>query len=453
MLPGWAFSFVAAIQASLSVLLVISYGAISAHFSLLSVSTARGISKACVRMFLPALILTSIGAELAPSSAKDYLFVLYWALFCHLVSFVLGIIAHLALKMPDWTTPALMFNNTTSYPLLLVAALEQTGILHKLHGGDNSGEHHDHDEARAVARMKSYFLVFSTVSSCLTFAVGPRLIDSEHAPEEMNKDATEESDETTAVTEATEQTSETAEETLETTGLLSHASSSRWAEDRFFPSRRASSIRSASTSTHRRASIVPPSKWDRLGPRMQWWILFICDFFNAPLLGALAGTLIGLTPALKTAFFGHLSNGGIFTAWLTASMKSIGSLFVPLPVVITGVSLYAAMSNTRRVTSDEELQGSSSKLPLSVVMYILTIRFVVWPIVSIGLIYLLVTQTHLLGDNPMLWFALMLMPTGPPAMKLITLIQVSNAGQEDETAMAKLLTVGLNNCVFDKWRH
>jgi hypothetical protein len=41
----------------------------------------------------------------------------------------------------------------------------------------------------------------------------------------------------------------------------------------------------------------------------------------------------------------------------------------------------------------------------------------------------------------MLWFAMMLMPTGPPAMKLITMVQVSDASEEDENTMAKLLTV------------
>ena len=41
----------------------------------------------------------------------------------------------------------------------------------------------------------------------------------------------------------------------------------------------------------------------------------------------------------------------------------------------------------------------------------------------------------------MLWFTMMLMPTGPPAMKLITLIQVSDAEEEDEKNIAELLTV------------
>ena len=41
------------------------------------------------------------------------------------------------------------------------------------------------------------------------------------------------------------------------------------------------------------------------------------------------------------------------------------------------------------------------------------------------------------------WFAMMLMPTGPPAMKLIAMVEVSNADEEGERKMAKLLTVSV----------
>ena len=38
----------------------------------------------------------------------------------------------------------------------------------------------------------------------------------------------------------------------------------------------------------------------------------------------------------------------------------------------------------------------------------------------------------------------MLMPTGAPAMKLITMVEVSGAGEEDEHKIAKLLTVSFH---------
>ncbi len=173
---GLLESFLAAIQASLSVLLVIFYGGIAAYLKLLNNASTKAISKICVRMFLPALLITQIGSELHPGSAGRYLTIFVWALLCHLISFVIGVVAHLGFGMPDWVTVALMFNNTTSYPLLLIQALDETGILRSLIVTDEPTK-------AAIERAKSYFLVFATVSSCLTFAVGPRLIDSEHAPE------------------------------------------------------------------------------------------------------------------------------------------------------------------------------------------------------------------------------------------------------------------------------
>ncbi|OAA65535.1 Auxin efflux carrier [Niveomyces insectorum RCEF 264] len=524
---GLLESFAAAIQASLSVLLVIFYGGLSAQFGLLPESATKAISKVCVRVFLPALLFTKIGSELHAGSAHRYGIVLVWALVCHAVSFVLGIAGHLLLGMPDWTTVAVMFNNTTSYPLLLIDALEKTGILQALVDRDG-GE----STAAALERAKSYFLVFSTVSSCLTFAVGPRLIDSEHAPEPDDEVEEEEGksvdsskvDGVRGAVRALEDdfsssttpfggsgaggddsdapraprsssspqrtndgsvdqhnTPPTQDEPNEATCLLDGAEPA-WAltsrgaavhfidpfgSNAFFPSRRkprqpapplksaVATTATAMASVRRRASVVPRQTWRRLSPRAQWWLLFVVDFFNLPLLGALAGVVVGLTPALHRAFFSDAAEGGIFTAWLTASLDDIGGLFVPLPVVVAGVSLYTAMqavwrqhraggdahTGGRRNQRDDHDHDDHPELPWRTATSILLVRFVLWPLVAVGSVYQLASKTTLLGDDPMLWFTLMLMPTGPPAMKLITLVQVSNADAADEHSIAQLLTI------------
>src|SRR5215469_3560912 len=172
---GLLTSILSAIQASLSVLLVIFYGGVAAHFKLLDGPSTKAISKVCVKIFLPALLFAKIGEELHAGSANRYGIILIWAIVAHFVSFLIGIAAHYGLKMPNWITCAIMFNNTTSYPLLLIQSLQETGILGNLIKDEPTRD--------AIERAKSYFLVFATVSSCLTFAVGPRLIDSEHAPE------------------------------------------------------------------------------------------------------------------------------------------------------------------------------------------------------------------------------------------------------------------------------
>jgi auxin efflux carrier family protein len=427
-------TFLAAIQASLSVLLVIFYGIVAARFKLLDSTSAKSISKICVKMFLPALLLTKIGSELHSGSAHRYLIILIWAFICHFVSFLIGITAHLLLGMPDWITAAIMFNNTTSYPLLLIQSLDETGILSSLIVTDET----THD---AIERAKSYFLVFATVSSCLTFAVGPRLIDMEHAPDPLDdKDDLEGEDDEGEETEAGGRDDADADAELsptEQTHLLSsQLRRASVVSVSFFPSRPRESS-STAIIYDRRPSGISKRRWLELNDRTRWWLLFLYDFLNAPLIGAVLGAIIGLVPALHRSFFSDTADGGIFSAWLTASLKNVGSIFVPLPVLVAGVSLYISM---QRATSEEDAHTSSGT-PWLTTTFILTMRFVVWPILSIGVIYFLAKETNVLGIDPMLWFTMMLMPTGPPAMKLITMVEVSDADEEDEHKIAKLLTV------------
>jgi hypothetical protein len=61
--------------------------------------------------------------------------------------------------------------------------------------------------------------------------------------------------------------------------------------------------------------------------------------------------------------------------------------------------------------------------------------------VSIAIIGALAAKTNVLGNDPVLWFTMMLMPTGPSAMKLGALADVGGAGDEEKMAIAKFLTV------------
>lgn len=65
-------SFVGALQASLSVLLVISYGVIAAQFDILDGTSSKKISTLCVRLFLPALLITNVGSQLHADTGVRY---------------------------------------------------------------------------------------------------------------------------------------------------------------------------------------------------------------------------------------------------------------------------------------------------------------------------------------------------------------------------------------------
>jgi len=68
-------------------------------------------------------------------------------------------------------------------------------------------------------------------------------------------------------------------------------------------------------------------------------------------------------------------------------------------------------------------------------------RFIIWPAISISVIYAFASKTNLLDQDPILWFAMMLMPTGPPAMKLTALADVSGSGEAEKMSIAKFLCV------------
>lgn len=63
------------------------------------------------------------------------------------------------------------------------------------------------------------------------------------------------------------------------------------------------------------------------------------------------------------------------------------------------------------------------------------------PRISISLIWALASKTNLLDADPMLWFAMMLMPTGPPAMILVALTDVTGAPESMKMTIAKFLTI------------
>ncbi|KAI9641019.1 hypothetical protein NHQ30_010446 [Ciborinia camelliae] len=436
-------SLVAAFQASMAVLLVIFYGALAVYMQLLDSKSAKMMSKISVKFFLPALEFVKIGRELHAGGGHRYNVILVWACVTHTISFLLGAGAHFIFGMPDWITATIMFNNTTSYPLMLIQALDQTGLLNPLLLEDGGVGSH------AVEQAKSYFLVYSVVSSCLTFAIGPRMMDTEFAIDPPE----EEEDLLSALAQVQQDREGESEEdsdglnfVTEHTNLLSprHRSARSSKSTSFFPSRR-DSITPPSRDTNRaivyerRPSVISRRRWFELSDRVRWWVLLFYDFINAPLLGAAAGAIVGLSPILHRAFFNETVDGGIFTAWLTASLENIGILFVSLPVVGAGVSLYSAV--TKKSEKGKGKQTIST--PWFITLYVLAVRFAIWPVISTGIIYYLAKNSNWVGEDPMLWFSMMFMPLGPSAVKLITMVEVSDASEEDQHKIAKLLAVSL----------
>lgn len=327
-------------------------------------------------------------------------------------------------KFPAWVKLAIAFNNTTSLPLLLIQSLSTTGVLQAIIvDGDSASD--------ALDRAESYFLINAMVSNSLTFALGPRLLrpSDEDAPE----------GEDNAKDDQGEENGENGEMERGPDGIIDEETS-------LLPQRVVRHTNPIESRGYNRFQ-----QWLKSLPSWaQDSLDFAYQFANAPLLGALIGAIIGLTPPLHRLFFSESNEGGYLNAWLTSAIKNIGDLFASLQIIVVGVKLSLSM---RKWKAGEE-SGVVSKTSLAFITFI---RFIVWPLISIPLIWALATKTGMLDKDPMLWFAMMLMPTGPPAMILVALTDVNGSPEMEKMAIAKLLTVRYSfdskKCCITNARH
>lgn len=338
-------------------------------------------------------------------------------------------------KLPPWVTPAIAFNNTTSLPLLLIQSMESTGILDVILK-DNE------DAKSAISRAQSYFLVCAVISNCATFAVGPRLLDDDERREDdddKNEDGVAEQGQidgglngnASAWSGNGMQAQHSNpfvepghdENADETTSLL---------PDRVVAAhaRLHSQIHDVTHNALHQHHLHPVD----FSPRTRSFWSVVADFFNPPLIGAVIGFILGLTPPLHRAFFADSTDGGIFTAWLTQSLRNTGELFVSLQVILVGVKLSSSLRKMKRGEGDR-----AGHMPWSASLFVFGIRYIFWPIVSIPTIYGL-AKAGVLDNDAVLWFTMMIMPTGPPAMSLIPMADVSGKDEGIKLCVAKLLT-------------
>lgn len=343
-----------------------------------------------------------------------------WAMTYTLLSMLLGSLLTRILKLPSWVTPALSFNNTTSLPLLLIDSLKSTGILNSLltSDSDTTGD--------ALNRAKSYFLVCAIVSNSLTFSLGPRLLDHEEAPDPDQNEGKNQP-------QVEDESHNAQQESSHGSQANGHANGEATEDTSLLPNFIVRRGEEAEETVYRRGKHF----WDRLSPKTRSVLDLLYAFLNAPLIGAVIGAVIGLTPPVHRAFFNEPQQGGIFKAWLTSCIQNVGSLFAALQVVAVGVKLSKCLRQMKR----GEQSGDIPWLPSIIV---LLMRFVIWPVISISVIYLLAIRTKVLAYDLILVFAMMLMPAGPPAMSISSLAECNDSSEEDKMAISKFLIVSRN---------
>jgi predicted permease len=251
------------------------------------------------------------------------------------------------------------------------------------------------------------------ISNSFTFALGPKFLD---CPDDIEASSPKDPMNEQEDAEALEQQQEDAVQTNEQTSLLPQST--------------------ARTATRTSYSLLArcQTAFAHLPTFVQQTLSFLAMFLNPPFIGTCIGVLIGLVPARHTLFFSDQQHGGYLNAWLTAALQNVGDLFAALQVIVVGIKLSSSLLKWKK----GEASGTMPWGPWALVTFV---RFILWPAIAIPVVYGFATKTRLLDEEPILWFAMMLMPTGPPALSITAMADVSGADEEQKLSIAKFLTV------------
>lgn len=143
-----------ALQATISVLLVLVYGAAGTKYlSFLSEDTVNSVTKLGTNILLPCLLFTEMGKEAKPEQLKEFWILPVFNIALTLIALAYSYIGIKLFRMPRWIAPAAAFPNMLSLPLLLIESLSSSGVLDSLLT-DKKDTVED-----ALGRAKIYFLV------------------------------------------------------------------------------------------------------------------------------------------------------------------------------------------------------------------------------------------------------------------------------------------------------
>ncbi|KAG9287140.1 hypothetical protein G9A89_001034 [Geosiphon pyriformis] len=370
------------VQSSSLILFVSLAGYLCAKIGLINSKVQSGLSQLTVKLFMPCLLFAQVGASIdAETLIRLWPLPAFFALFCTLsiiAALIGGKIFGFTTSQTKFIATGIIFNNVTSRPIGLIQALATTEAIKLLLWGEKD------TPPEAVARGISYALINTLMANVLRFSLGTWLLKKDEK-QVGNLDQThEEQGDSSSISDAIN-SSHPNEDLIyrETTTLLNH----------------------------------PQSKYENgFKKRAIEKIKSIQGFLNPPLYAALIAIFVGISPPLKELFFG--TSFPLFSS-LTRAIRYIGDMTIPMTLLMLGAQL-------------NNLTPRKNRQSLPSIMYILLFRFILMPIIGIFLVVFL--RSWYLND-PMLWFILMLEASGPSAITIMNMAQVTGAFQEEAATL------------------
>ncbi|OBZ68028.1 putative transporter C5D6.04 [Grifola frondosa] len=392
-------TFLGALQGSVAVLLTLLAGYVSARGGYLDHPTVKHVSKLCTVLFLPSLIIVGMGPELTASKLSDLWIIPLWGFVSTLIAHAFGWLGQRMLRLPHWVIIAAGRPNSNALPLLLIQSLEHTGVLDAL---ARPGE----DASATLSRAKPLILLNAIVQQIFTFQLAPGVIalDDGHRkdsnPENANRLRPGPGTLTSVVQDP------------ERVGLL---------HDHGSDDQPGGSRREHYTDALNLIKDAPNVHWPFCLSALEKPLKTLWSYISAPLIGGIIAFVIGMTPPLHKAI---LDEDGVLYSSITQSIKNLGDLFVVLQSFTVGAEL-ALVPSTHPGT-----------LAMS---YVLAVRFLLMPVLSLLFVWVSAGR-GLYVDDRLAWFLLVLIPSGPSALLLVSVAELVDV---DQGPIAGYLTIAV----------
>jgi len=389
-------SFIGTAEGSISILLTLLGGYVVATQGYLDRSAVKKLSKLSSSLFLPCLLIVQMGPELTVSNLSVLWVIPLWGLLSTVLAHLFGWLGQYLFSMPYWTIVASGRPNSSALPLLLLQSLEYTGVLEHL---GRSGE----SVADTLARAKSYILLNAIIQQTFTFQFAPWVLRKDKK-QQADGDSSDDIENPRAYLAPERHTRTQRIPTIvqdrEHVGLLQdHDGLSYGTQDE-------DDYSGALKPVEDRPDVHWPSSLESLRKPLK----NAFGWMSAPLVGAIIAFIIGMIPSLHEAF---LSTSGPLYNSFTQALKNVGDLFVALQIVIVGAELALVP------------QAKPGFLPSA---WSIGARFVVMP--ALGMLFVWTTAGRSLYiDDKLVWFLLILIPSGPSAMLLVNVAELENVDQ------------------------
>lgn len=388
-------------EAVLEVVIICFAGFIAAKSGLLTTQGQKSLSALNVDLFTPCLIFSKLASNLSLSKLIEIIIIPVFYAISTFISFGCSKFSSylLGLNAPesDFVTAMAVFGNSNSLPVSLTLSLAYT--LPDLLWDDIVDDNSDKVAGRGIL----YLLIFQQLGQVLRWSWGFNTLLRKRSQLELNTYRTKD-----GKVVIYEQCRLIDPQELEHTLYI---------EDALQPDRE----QDQETTREIQLSDDEHPARDSKGIRDLPGVKQFLAFMNPPLYAMLISVIVASVPYLKDLFFGNDNGGSFVHNTLTKSITGLGSVSIPLILIVLGSNLYPSSDIPPPSKHYHRILIGSllSRMILPSVILL--------PIIAICVKYI---KASIL-DDPIFLIVAFILTISPPAIQLSQITQLNNVYQKE----------------------